>query len=103
MHKKQQETGNSNSASMKRRYEDMRNYYQKKYKRGNFSSFGIGGMSLCKIHVKVKGVSTHAMKKCGRTEVYIHLFLTLALVEVRSQLHPPVALFPGPLLSIPVD
>jgi len=36
---------------------------------------------MCKIHIKGKVVSTHAMKTCGRTEVYIHLFLTLALVE----------------------
>jgi hypothetical protein len=61
--------------------EDMGHEKWFKRERNNFSSFGIGGMSMCKIHIKGKGFSTHAMKTFGRTEVYIHLFLTLALVK----------------------
>ena len=79
VNKKKQAAGNSTSARMKRRYGDMRNDYKKK--RDNFRCFGIGGMSMCTIHIKGKGVSTHAMKTYGKTEVYIQLFLTLALVE----------------------
>ena len=62
----------------------MKNYLKERERereRDNFSSFGIGGMSMRKIHIKGKGFSTHAMKTFGRTEVYIQLFLTFALLK----------------------
>jgi hypothetical protein len=42
------------------------------------------------------------MKAYGGVNVYTHVFLTTALVEVRDQLQAPVAIPPGEEPSVPI-
>jgi hypothetical protein len=44
-------------------------------------------------------VRLYAMKACGGVDVYIHIFLTSALLEVSCQIHTPAAKEPPVLIE----